>query len=48
MNKQVFIQLKSITKTFGTVIANCNIDLTVFKGEIHALLGKNGSGKSTL
>lgn len=48
MNKQVFIQLKSITKTFGTVIANCNIDLTVFKGEIHALLGENGSGKSTL
>lgn len=48
MNKPVFIQLKNITKTFGTVIANCNIDLTVCKGEIHALLGENGSGKSTL
>lgn len=48
MNKQEFIQLLNITKTFGTVVANNNINLTVNKGEIHALLGENGSGKSTL
>lgn len=48
MNKETFIQLKNITKTFGSVIANSNINLSVCKGEIHSLLGENGSGKSTL
>lgn len=32
---------------FGAFTANDNIDLTVNKGEIHALLGENGAGKST-
>jgi len=42
------IEMKSIRKTFGKVIANNNVNLTVRKGEIHALLGENGAGKSTL
>lgn len=46
--KLLAIELKQITKTFGTVLANNNIDLAVKQGEILALLGENGSGKTTL
>lgn len=42
------IELKGVTKRFGEVIANDNINLTLRKGEILSILGENGSGKTTL
>lgn len=45
---QTAIELRNITKRFGSVVANHNISLSVRKGEILSILGENGSGKTTL
>lgn len=48
MNEINAIELKGVTKSFGSVTANDNVNLTLKKGEILSILGENGSGKTTL
>ena len=42
------LELRNITKTFGNVVANDNVSITVHKSTIHAIVGENGAGKSTI
>ena len=48
MEKEARIELKGISKTFGSINANQDVDLKLYNGEILSLLGENGSGKTTL
>jgi general nucleoside transport system ATP-binding protein len=42
------LELKNITKTFGSVVANDDVSIKIEKGTIHAIVGENGAGKSTI
>jgi ABC-type uncharacterized transport system ATPase subunit len=43
-----FLQMRSIRKAFGNLVALDNVEFAVYKGGIHGLLGENGAGKTTL
>lgn len=42
------LELRNITKTFGSVVANNDVSIKIRKGTIHAIVGENGAGKSTI
>jgi ABC-type uncharacterized transport system ATPase subunit len=44
----MLLQMSQITKTYGALLANSNVDFSLRQGEIHALVGENGAGKTTL
>lgn len=48
MDQTVAVRMEGITKHFGRVFANQNVQLEILKGEVHSILGENGAGKSSL
>ena len=48
MERPTAVRMENITKAFGPVVANHNVSIDIYKGEILSLLGENGSGKTTL
>ena len=48
MSKPIALEMRNISKRFGSILANKNVSLEVYHGEILAILGENGCGKTTL
>ncbi len=44
----MWIELRNIHKHYGSVKANCGVNLTILPGTVHGILGENGAGKTTL